>query len=130
MLSHNCLLALPLFLRGKCCPLFSLVFFAVWFLSIASFWQNSRFLRVGLRDKFSGANFCFLLAFCVLVFLVGFADVFVYILASSPRKRLKKFSSCQVLFFWFILLVLGFGLTTFFLFFSFPASSSREKDQV
>ena len=36
--------------------------FVVWFLSSAVFWQSSLLLKVGLCDKFSGANFCFLLS--------------------------------------------------------------------
>ena len=81
--------------------LFVFCFFVVWFSSFAVFWQSSLFLRVGLCDKFSGANFCFLFfvffsaSFC---FWWGLAYVFVYYFASSPWKFAKKFSSCQVLF--------------------------------
>ena len=41
---------------------------------------------------------------------------FAYYFESSPWKCQRKFSSCQVLFFWFVLLVLGSGLTTSLLF--------------
>ena len=72
----------------------------VWFLSFAVFWRSSILLRVGLCDKFSGANFCFSLSFCGLVFLVGFCLCFLRIfLQVRPGNALKKFSSCQVLFF-------------------------------
>ena len=101
-------------------------------MSFAAFWQSSLVLRVGLRENFSGADFfCFLSV--ALCFCWGFAYVFFCVFSCKFAPEVfKMFSSCQVLLFWFVLLVLGFGLTTslLFLFLLLSLFLTKEKVQV
>ena len=98
--------------KGEMLLVFSFVFFVVWFLSFAVFWQSSLLLRVGLRNIF-GSELLFLLSFWFLVFLVWICLwFFEYFFAISPRKCLKKILLMSGLVFCLVLSVLGFGLTT------------------
>ena len=59
--------------KGEMLSVFFICVFFVCFAPFAVFWQSSLLLRVGLRDKFSGANFCFRSLFGSLCFWCGFA---------------------------------------------------------
>ena len=106
----------PPCLKGEMLSVFLICVFVVWFLSFAVFWQSSLLLRVGLCNKFSGANFCFLLSFCVLEFLIGICLCFSRISCKFAPEESKEILLMSGLVFCLVLSVLGFGLTTFFLF--------------
>ena len=109
---------LSVFFNCVCCGLV---------LVLCRFWQSSLLLRVGLCDKFSGANFCFLLSFCVLVFLIGICLCSSRIfLQTRPGRALKNslhvrscFLSCS--------LCLRVWVDDVFCFSSFPFCFSEER---
>ena len=89
------------------------VFFSVWFLSFAVFWQSSLLLRAGFCEKFSGANFCFCSLFGSVCFWYGFAYGFRVFSRNFAPEMLKKILLMSGLVrFCLVLSVLGFGLTT------------------
>ena len=91
VLSRKCLVLFPSDEGGSAPRFFHLCFLQSCSRLFAVFWQSSLLLRVGLRDKFSGANFCFLLSFCGLVFLVGIACVFcLFSCKFAPEAPLKN----------------------------------------
>ena len=99
---HTIFCLLSPFWEGKCCPFF--FFFICVFLWSGScplpfFGKVLFLLKVGLRDKFSGANFCFCF-FCVLVFLVGiclcFSRIFLQFRPGSALKNSLHVRSCSL----------------------------------
>ena len=59
-------------------------------MSFAVFWRSSLLLRVGLCDKFSGANFCFCSLFGSLCFWCGFAYGFCVFSCNFALEALSK----------------------------------------
>ena len=97
--------------RGKCCLLFSLCVFCVWFGAFLPFFSVFLFLG-SLFEKFSGSEFLFWGVGVGLVFFGGFLPMFLlYVLAVRSRNCLGKIllmsglsgvSGDFSLFFWFL----------------------------
>ena len=101
-----------------------LFFFVVGTVSFAFF--HSSFLRVVVRNKFSGANFCFWVSVLVLCFSVVFCLGFSFMIwRFAPETVWKNSFDVRSCFFGFVLSSLGFFVNVvsvcFFL---------RDKDQV